>query len=86
VSVGVNGCNTRRRAASCWDSNQRAREEGRGEGERAVLERQLRRRFGRLPPAISAQLGGASEADLEAWADRVLDAATLDDVFEPSRH
>ena len=69
--------------------NQRAREEGRqegrAEGERAVLERLLRRRFGRLPPTVGAQLGGASEADLEAWADRVLDAATLDDVFEPCR-
>ena len=35
--------------------------------------------------AVGARLGGASEADLEAWADNVLDAATLDDVFEPGR-
>lgn len=65
--------------------NQRARDEGRQEGVRVVLERQLRRRFGTLPPAVGVRLGAASEADLEAWADNVLDAATLDDVFEPGR-
>ena len=69
--------------------NQRARDEGRQEGvrqgERAVLERLLRRRFGALPPEIGARLGGAAEAELEAWADNVLDAATLDDVFETGR-
>ena len=59
--------------------------QGRAEGERAVLARQLFRRFGELPPEIGEQLGGASEADLEAWADNVLDAATLDDVFESGR-
>lgn len=69
--------------------NQQAREEGvrqgRTEGGRAVLERLLRRRFGLLPPPTGARLDGASEADLAAWADNVLDAATLDEVFETSR-
>ena len=65
-------------------ANQRARDEGRREGERAVLERQIRRRFGALPPTVGARLGGASTADLEAWAENVLDAATLEDVFDPS--
>ena len=59
--------------------------QGRAEGERAVLARLLRRRFGTLPPRVGARLGGASEADLESWADRVLDAATLDDVFDTER-
>ena len=63
----------------------RAREEGmqrgRVEGERTVLERQLQRRFGRLPPATARRLDGASQADLEAWADNVLDADSLDEVF-----
>ena len=59
--------------------------QGRAEGVRAVLERLLRRRFGTLPPRVGARLGGAAEAELEAWADNVLDAATLDDVFEPRR-
>ena len=63
---------------------QRARDEGRVEGERAVLERLLLRRFGRLSPKAAESLRGASADDLEAWADNVLDARTLDDVFSPS--
>ena len=64
---------------------QRARDEGRNEGrvegERAVLERLLLRRFGRLSPRASESLRRASADDLETWADKVLDAETLDDVF-----
>ena len=56
-------------------------EQGRVEGERAVLARQLRRRFGGLPPAAAERLRQAAETDLEVWADNVLDAETLDDVF-----
>ena len=55
--------------------------QGRAEGERAVLERQLRRRFGRLPAKTVELLQSAPEADLEAWADKVLDARTLNEVF-----
>ncbi len=60
---------------------QRAREEAHIEGERTVLDRQLRRRFGDLRPEIDERLRRASAADIEAWADNVLDAETLDDVF-----
>ncbi len=63
---------------------QRGMQQGRVEGERALLERQLRRRFGLLSPQISARLGQASAADLETWAENVLDAPTLDDVFDSS--
>ncbi|MDE0003081.1 MAG: DUF4351 domain-containing protein, partial [Rhodospirillaceae bacterium] len=58
---------------------------GRVEGERALLERQLRRRFGRLAPEVAARLGQASADDLETWADKVLDAPTIDDVFDSGR-
>ncbi|MDE0224233.1 MAG: DUF4351 domain-containing protein [Gammaproteobacteria bacterium] len=65
--------------------SQRARDEGmqqgRIDGERAVLERLLRRRFGLLAPAVADRLNQASTAELENWADNVLDAETLDDVF-----
>ena len=61
---------------------QRARDEGRVEGERALLERQLRRRFGLLAPEVAARLGQASAGDLETWADNVLEAPTLDEVFK----
>ena len=69
--------------------NQQARSEGvrqgRVEGERAVLERQLRRRFGALSPAVDASLGAASTSDLETWTINVLDAGTLDEVFGSDR-
>ena len=55
---------------------------GRVDGERAVLERQLRRRFGPLSPAVAERLHNASASDLEAWADNVLDARAMDDVFQ----
>jgi len=60
-------------------------ERGRAEGERAVLARQLRRRFGRLPPEAAERLRRAPETELRTWADNVLDAETLDDVFRSSR-
>ena len=60
-------------------------ERGRAEGERAVLARQLRRRFGGLPPEAAERLRRAPEPELRTWADNVLDAETLDDVFRPSR-
>ena len=59
--------------------------EGRAEGERAVLARLLLRRFGPLPAEAAELLRRAPEADLEAWADNVLDAGTLDEVFGTTR-
>ena len=56
-------------------------ERGRTEGERAVLARQPERRFGRLPPETAERLVRAPETELETWADNVLDAETLEDVF-----
>ncbi len=61
---------------------ERGIEQGRAEGERAVLERLLKRRFGRLPPEAAERLRRAPEAELETWADNVLDAGTLDEVFQ----
>ncbi len=67
---------------------QRARDEGiregRVDGERTVLERQLRRRFGPLSPAVADRLRKAPVADLEAWAESLLDARSLDAVFDPN--
>ena len=58
------------------------REEGIEQGERTLLRRQLRRRFGFLPPETDARIGRASSRDLECWAENVLDAGTLDEVFD----
>lgn len=55
---------------------------GREEGVARVLRALLERRFGPLLPAVTERLATASEQELEAWALRVLDATTLDDVFD----
>jgi len=57
------------------------REEGRKEGEIIVLERQLTRRFGPLPEAFQMRLQAATTEQLEHWADQILDATRLEDVF-----
>ncbi|WP_437619134.1 DUF4351 domain-containing protein [Sorangium sp. So ce1151] len=59
--------------------------QGRQEGERAILLRQLRVRFGELPDAAVARIEAAETAALEQWAERVLSAKTLAEVLdEPS--
>ena len=63
---------------------QEGRQEGRQEGERTLLERQLQRRFGTLTPEITEKLSEASPTDLENWAENVLDAEKLEDVFGSS--
>jgi hypothetical protein len=60
---------------------QQGRQEGRQEGEEKLLERQLSRRFGPLIPDIRALLSNASLDELEQWADNILDAKTLEEVF-----
>lgn len=57
-------------------------EEGVEQGKISVLKRQLTRRFGDLPKRILALLEKASPAELEQWLDRVLDAKSLDEVFD----
>ena len=79
----IMGLNQRAREEGRQEGRVQGRVEGRVEGERAVLERMLRRRFGALPPVVGARLGGASATDLEAWADNVIDAETLNEVFQP---
>ena len=63
---------------------QEGKQEGLQEGERKVLERLLQRRFGILTPEITERLSDASPSVLENWAEKVLDAKTLDDVFDSS--
>ncbi len=43
--------------------------------------RLLIRRFGTLPVWVEAKLAAAELAQLEAWGERVLEAATLEEIF-----
>jgi predicted transposase YdaD len=60
--------------------------EGEQRGEVNVLSRQLSRRFGPLPEWALARLRAADAAQLETWADAVLDASSLAEVLGPSSH
>jgi hypothetical protein len=60
-----------------------ARREGIHEGERKLLLRQLRARFGELPATAVARIEAASEAELGQWAERLLGAQTLAEVLGP---
>ena len=63
------------------------REEGRAEGQTKIVLRLLELRFGVLPDAVRARVNGASAPQLEAWAEAVLIAASLEEalVAKPKR-
>lgn len=91
----LEGSDMIRTAAEEWleEHSQAARTEGmqqgmqqgmvRGvaQGEQTLLLRQLRRRFGEIPETTRQRLKSAGPDELETWADRVLDAKTLAEVF-----
>ena len=56
-----------------------ARGEARGRAE--VVTKQLTKRFGALPEDIVARIKLADTATLGRWAERLLDAKTLEQVF-----
>jgi hypothetical protein len=57
------------------------RSEGRIQGESTILHRQLVRRFGDLPEWVIARLAAPAEDELLRWAERVLDAESLEALF-----
>jgi hypothetical protein len=54
---------------------------GRTEGEAKLLSKQLTLKFGPLDDATTQRLRAASTAEIELWAERILTADSLDDVF-----
>lgn len=58
-------------------------EKGIQQGEVIVLKRLLTRRFGPLPEWAEQRLEQASPRELEGWAERILEAQQLEDVFAP---
>ena len=71
--------------AETWMEEGRA--EGLAQGQARVLLRQMERRFGEVPETMRARVTGATTDELDAWADALLEAATLDEVMASgSRH
>ena len=59
---------------------QEVRQEGRQEGELAIVVRQLTRRLGTLEPSLQSQLQQLSSNQLELLAEALLDFATTADL------
>lgn len=57
---------------------------GHAEGRAALLQRQLTRRFGALPPAAIERLSAATINELDAIGERLLSAATLEEALGPA--
>jgi len=68
-------------AQSRQEGQEQGREQGRQEGEATVLLRQLTRRFGPLGAPVTQQIRQANLTQLEQWADNILDARSLEEVF-----
>ncbi|MBK6998545.1 MAG: DUF4351 domain-containing protein [Rhodoferax sp.] len=67
-------------------SFKRTMQQGMQQGECSLLVRQLTRRFGALPEWVGARLHQAHTDLLETWGERVLDAMSLEEVFDETRH
>ncbi|WP_291991140.1 DUF4351 domain-containing protein [Candidatus Accumulibacter sp. ACC007] len=61
---------------------QKGEQKGMQKGEATLLQSLLARRFGALPDAIRARLANATVEQLESWALKILDAKSLDEVFD----
>lgn len=57
-------------------------QKGRAEGLTAMLEKQLRLKFNDLDGPLIQRLYNASPEELDCWAERVLFASTLEEVFQ----
>lgn len=57
-------------------------EKGMQKGEITLLKRQIKLRFGGLPAWTEDRLTQATTDQLEHWAEQILDAKTLEEVFD----
>ena len=57
-------------------------QQGLQQGKAEILKRQLEKRFGALPAPILDRVHKASASELDDWAEKLLDAGTLEEVFE----
>ena len=56
-------------------------QQGRHDGQAELVLKLLSSRFGSLPEALIAKVQGAANEDLQRYAERLLSAGSLDDVF-----
>jgi hypothetical protein len=49
-----------------------------------LLLRLLRKRFGELPELVTARVNGAPADQIEDWSEKLLDAASIDALFDES--
>lgn len=66
-----------------WRSVRRSSTPSSALGRAELLLKLLTIRFGPLSEAACARVESALEAELDAWAERVLSAPTLDEVLAP---
>lgn len=59
-----------------------ARDEGRQEGEVLLLSRLIRQKFGEMPDWATTRLQSATREQLEIWADRLLEAESLEGLLQ----
>lgn len=57
-------------------------EQGLEQGESRILIRLIKKRFGQLPSGMEDKITQASKEQLEHWADNILDAKSLSEVFQ----
>ena len=60
---------------------QQGKQEGKQEGEGYLLLRQIKRLFGQSPDWVEEKITQATTDQIEQWADNILDATTIEDVF-----
>ena len=87
VEFLVNSVIGRARAEAMAEGEANGEARGEAKGKASLLSRLLEHRFGRLPSRVRKRLQSASVQDLDAWGDALLDAPTLEAVFEDTpRH
>ncbi len=71
------------RAEGRMEGRAEGRIEGEAKGRSAILNRLLAKRFGQdiLDIRVQERLRTATPEQLDLWAERILDAASIDDVF-----
>ena len=59
-------------------------ERGLAKGRAELLLRMLTRRFGSVSPSVRSRVLSGSEREVDAWADAVLEAESVDEIFGAS--